>query len=191
MPSALGDHALNEIRYIRAAMERASAFTSIPGWGGVAIGATAVAAAIMAHGAVPSRWLAVWLGEAVIATVIAAIAIVIKARRAELSLVSAPARRFFVAYFAPIISAAAMTFVLWRIETYSAMPALWLLLYGTSFVSSGAFSIRVVPVMGLCFMLLGLTAAFVSFPVANILLGAGFGGLHIIFGFIIARNYGG
>jgi hypothetical protein len=45
--------------------------------------------------------------------------------------------------------------------------------------------------MGVAFMLLGAVAALVPLGASNILLGVGFGGLHIIFGFIIARSYGG
>jgi hypothetical protein len=71
------------------------------------------------------------------------------------------------------------------------IPATWLLLYGTAFVSSGAFSIRVIPILGIAFMLLGLGAAVVPLAIANLILGAGFGGLHIVFGLIIARRYGG
>ena len=116
----------------------------------------------------------------------------IKASRAGVTLTSSPAaRRFFVSYFAPIIAAAVITLMLTRAQWFDAMPAVWLLSYGASFISSGAYSIRVVPQMGVCFMLLGAAASVVSFPVANILLGAGFGGLHIIYGLIIARNYGG
>jgi hypothetical protein len=191
MPTTLGDHALNEIRYIRETMERASAFTAIPGWGGVAIGVTAMATAAIAEGAAPQRWLVIWLADAALAAVIAAVTVTMKMRGAGLSFASRPARRFFASYFAPIVSAAVLTLLLWRLEAYSAMPALWLLLYGASFVSSSAFSIRVVPVMGLSFMFLGAAAAFVSLSAANILLGAGFGGLHILFGLIIARSYGG
>ena len=72
-----------------------------------------------------------------------------------------------------------------------ALTATWLLLYGAAFVSSGAFSLRVIPMMGMCFMLFGVAAALLPLAVDNLRLGATFGGLHIIFGFIIARNYGG
>ena len=186
------EHALSNLRYIREAMERASAFTSIPGWGGVVIGATAVAAAALAHPYVGTRrWLLTWLAEAVVAAAIALATMVLKARRANVSFRGTPARRFFVSYFAPIAVGAAMTFVLARAGHYEAMPALWLLLYGASFVSSGAFSIPVVPVMGLCYMLLGLGACFVPPAAGNVLLGAGFGGLHVVFGYVIARRYGG
>jgi hypothetical protein len=191
-PAPIHEHALSNLRYIREAMERASAFTSIPGWGGVAVGLTAVVAAVLAHGATNQRdWLVIWLTDAVVAAVIAALAMVRKARRANVSFTGAPARRFFVSYLAPIVAAAALTFVLVRIGAYDALPATWLLLYGASFVSSGAYSIRVVPVMGICFMALGFVACLVPFMAGNALLGAGFGVLHIVFGFLIARSYGG
>ena len=191
-PAPIHEHALSNLRYIREAMERASAFTSIPGWGGVGVGATALAAAIAAHPyAVSRRWLLIWLAEAVVAAVIAGLAMLRKARRAGVSFTGGPARRFFSSYFAPIVAGAALTYLLATLQLYAPLPATWLLLYGASFVSSGAFSIRVVPVMGVCFMFLGIAACFVSPVVANALLGAGFGGLHLIFGFIIARSYGG
>jgi hypothetical protein len=194
MPDAapIHEHAISNLRYIREAMERATAFTSIPGWGGVAIGVTAIAAAAVAQMFVTRReWLFIWLGEAVLAAIIGLVTMVRKARRAEVSFSSAPARRFFVSYFAPIAAGAALTLLLVRIGSREALPATWLLLYGASFISSGAFSIRVVPVMGVCYMLLGLAACFTPLAIGNILLGAGFGALHVIFGFIIARSYGG
>ncbi len=175
-------------------MERASAFTSIPGWGGLLIGMTAVGAAVLAHPLTatdPQRWLMVWLAEAPLAAVIALVAMRRKGARAGVTLTSPPARRFFTSYAAPLGAGAVLTFVLQRAGAFGAMPAAWLLLYGASFISSGAFSIRVVPVMGLCFMTLGVGAALSSFPTGNILLGAGFGGLHIVFGLLIARRYGG
>lgn len=191
-PAPIREHALSNLRYIREAMERASSFTSIPGWGGVAVGITAIAAAVYAHGLGLSRsWMLVWLGEAVLAAAIAGVTMVRKAARSQVSFRGAPARRFFISYFAPIVAGAALTIFLARHGFLTAMPAAWLLLYGASFVSSGAYSIPVVPVMGICFMLLGITACFVPFAVANVLLGIGFGGLHVIFGWVIATRYGG
>lgn len=191
-PAPIHEHAISNLRYIREAMERASAFTSIPGWGGVLVGLTAVAAAVMGSRTETWRqWLWTWLIEAVVAGIIAAITMIRKAKRANVSFTGAPARRFFVSYFAPIIAGAVMTLLLHRIGAWSALPATWLLLYGASFVSSGAYSIRVVPVMGVCFMVLGIAACFVPFAVGNFLMGVGFGGLHIIFGYVIARYYGG
>ena len=191
-PAPIRDHALSNLRYIREAMERATSFTSIPGWGGVAVGITAIIAAILAGREGLSRnWMLIWLAEAVLAAVIAGVTMARKAARSDVSFRGAPARRFFISYFAPIVAGAVLTILLAKYGFHAALPATWLLLYGASFVSSGTFSIPVVPVMGICFMLLGVAACFVPFAIANALLGAGFGGLHVVFGWIIARRYGG
>ena len=190
-PAPLHEHAISNLRYIREAMERATAFTSIPGWGGVAIGLTAIVAAVTAHQAADGpHWLRVWLIEAGVAAVIAAGTMVRKARLAGVSFTGTPAKRFFSSYFAPLVAGAALTYVLAHQGLFAALPATWLLLYGASFVSSGAYSIPVVPTMGVCFMILGTFACFVP-AASDVLMGAGFGGLHIIFGTIIARSYGG
>jgi hypothetical protein len=191
-PAPIHEHALSNLRYIREAMERASAFTTIPGWGGVGIGLVAVATAIVSHPfAGTRRWLLAWLGCATIAAVLIAIAMFRKARRANVSFRGAPARRFFISYFAPILAGAALTYILGHKGLYAVLPATWLLLYGASFISSGAYSIPVVPVMGVCFMVLGVAACFVPPSAGNALLGVGFGGLHVGFGVVIARRYGG
>jgi hypothetical protein len=194
MPDALRDHAVSNLRYIRETMERASAFTSIPGWGGAAIGVTALATTALSEPMIawnPGRWLAVWLIEAAVAATIGGASMWMKARRAETRFMSGAARRFFVSYFAPLIAGAILTITIVRRGSYDALPAMWLLLYGAAFVSSGAFSLRVIPMMGLCFMIAGVAAALMPLAVGNLLLGAAFGGLHIVFGIIIARNYGG
>jgi len=188
---ALHEHAAESLRFIRDTMERAGSFTSIPGWGGFSIGLTAIAASVVAQPRSGNACLAVWLAEAVLAAIIGAAAIAMKGRRTGTSFTSPTAKRFFVSYLAPMIAGAVVTLALWRAGAFAAMPAAWLLLYGTAFVSSGAFSIRVVPVMGVCFMLLGCAAAVVPFNVANVMLGCGFGGLHVVFGLIIARRFGG
>jgi hypothetical protein len=191
MADALHEHAAESLRFIRDTMERAGSFTSIPGWGGFAIGLTAIATSVAAQRFSGRAWLLLWLADATVAAAIGAATIALKGRRAGTSFTSPVARRFFASYFAPLIAGAVITFALDRAGSYAEMPAVWLLLYGTAFVSSGAFSIRVIPVMGVCFMLLGVAAAIVPFAAANALLGCGFGGLHVVFGLVIARRYGG
>ena len=58
----LQDRARENLRFIRDTMERAQAFTGVPGWGGVAMGVTALAAAWVASlQSSVDRWLLTWL----------------------------------------------------------------------------------------------------------------------------------
>ena len=104
---------------------------------------------------------------------------------------SYPGRRFVLSYVPPIAVGALLTVALVRAGLYQALPGTWLLLYGTGVVTGGAFSVRVVPLMGLCFMALGPSPCWDRRPGATLLMAIGFGGLHIGFGWIIARRYGG
>lgn len=191
-PVALDDHARDNLRFIRETMERASSFTAVSGWGGVAMGITALgAAAIAARQPSSLSWLLTWLAEAVIGLSIALFTTSTKARRANLSMLSGPGRKFVLSLAPPLAVGALLTLILFRAELLWAIPGVWLLLYGTGVVTGGAFSVRIVPLMGLCFMVLGTVALFSPINWGNIFLAAGFGGLHIIFGTGIARNYGG
>lgn len=191
-PLAIDDHARENLRFIRETMERAGSFTAVPGWGGVALGITALGAAFVAsRQSTPLAWFTVWLIEAAIAVAIAGWSALTKARRAHDSLLSGPARKFALSFAPPVFVGGILTYVLFHAGLSSAVPATWLLLYGTGVVTGGAFSIRAVPLMGLCFMVLGAVAFFCPAAWSDVLLAVGFGGFHIIFGAIIARNYGG
>ena len=191
-PPALHDRAMDNLRYIREAMERASAFTAVPGWGQVAIGATALAATYLAaQQPTPRAWLAVWLAEAIISILIAGWLMDRKARRLKMPLFSGPGRKAIFSLSPPMIVGALLTVVLFRARLVQAIPGMWLLLYGTGVVAGGMFSVSVVPVMGICFMLLGSFGLFAPAVYGNWLMAIGFGGLHIIFGTIIARRHGG
>lgn len=185
-------HAIDNIRYIRETMESAASFTALPGWGGVAMGITAVVAAfVAARQPSAEAWLMVWLLEAFLAVGIGAWAVSRKARRAGLSVFSGAGRKFVLSFSPPMLVGGMLTLVLYRAGLFGAIPGVWLLLYGTAVVAGGAFSVRVVPIMGLCFMLLGTTALFAPPAWAEAFMAAGFGGLQIIFGLVIARRYGG
>lgn len=189
---ALHDRAINDLSFIRTTMERATSFTAVPGWGGVAMGVTAlVATAIGMQQATPDAWLRIWLVEAVVAGSIGTFAMARKARASQGSMLSRPAQRFLLSYTPPMVVGALLTFVLYRGGLERALPGTWLLLYGTGVVTGGAFSVRAVPLMGLCFMAVGAVALVAPAVWGNWLLGIGFGLLHIIFGFIIARRHGG
>ena len=191
-PVALHDRAAENLRFIRDVMARAAEFTAVPGWGGVIMGVTALAAAaVAARQPTADRWLAVWASEAALAIFIGAIAIFLKAAASGQSLGAAPARRFALAFAPPILAAAVLSAALYRAGAVAALPATWLLLYGTAVVTGGAYSVRPVPLMGICFMLTGGIAAVTPAAWDDWLLAAGFGGLHIVFGLLIARRYGG
>jgi hypothetical protein len=189
---ALDDRARDNLRFIRETMERATSFTAVPGWGGMAMGITAVGAAAVAwRQTSPVIWLITWLAEALVAFGIASFTSLTKARRANLPLLAGPGRKFVLSFVPPLFVGALLTVILFRASLFWAIPGVWLLLYGTAVITGGAFSIRVVPLMGLCFMVLGAVALFSPASWGNIFLAAGFGGLHLIFGAVIARNYGG
>jgi hypothetical protein len=189
---ALHARAMDNLRFIRDTMERAGSFTAVPGWGGVAMGTTVLAAApLAALQPTPARWLAVWIAEAIVAVAIATAAVARKARIGGTPMLAAPARKFVLSLSPPLVAGALLTVVLYRAGLATRLPGLWLLLYGTGVVAGGAFSVRIVPVMGLCFMLIGACALFGPVAWGDWCMAAGFGALHVVFGLFIARRYGG
>jgi hypothetical protein len=191
-PLRLEVRAADNLRFIRETMENAGRFTAVPGWGGVGMGATAIAAAAFAaRASSSSRWLTLWLVELAVAVVIAVCATLRKARIKQLGIFSAPGRKFVFSFLPPLIAGALLTYILVQLGALQPLPGTWLLLYGAAVVTGGAFSVRVVPVMGMCFMALGAAALFVPAHYGNLLMALGFGGLQIIFGLLIAYRHGG
>lgn len=190
-PIPIDRHAADNLRFIRDTMERAGSFTAVPGWGGIYIGLTAVAAGVFAFNRPLTEQFSVWLAEAALALAIAIATVRAKSKRLALPLGSRPARRALLSFVPPLLAGAMLSVILYQFGLLGIMPGLWLLLYGTAVVTGGAFSVRIVPVMGLCFMLLGATSFLVPASWGNGLLVLGFGVLHIIFGAVIARRYGG
>lgn len=191
-PIPIDSRAADHLRYIRETMERAGEFTAVPGWGGVAMGITALAAAFVANRqASPRAWLAVWLVEAFVAVAIAAPAAATKAHRANSTLFSGPGRKFLLSFAPPIVVGGLLTYALFAAGASATLPGLWLLLYGTAIVTGGAFSVRVVPVMGFCLMSLGAAALLAPAAWGDVFMAVGFGALQIGFGIWIARHHGG
>ncbi len=190
-PTAIGDRARDNLSFIRSTMERATAFTGVPGWGGVWMGATAlVAAGIAAGAASPRAWLATWLLEAVVAFLIGAWSLGRKSRRLQGSLSSRPARQFLLSFSPPVLVGVLLTAALWSSGNPELLPGTWLLLYGAGVVTGGAFSVRAVPIMGLVIICVGAVTLF--WPgLGDIGMAAGFGAVQIGFGAYIARRHGG
>jgi hypothetical protein len=191
-PPALHTRAMDNLQYIRETMERATAFTAISGWGLVTIGVTAIAAGFVAgQQKTFKNWLTIWFGEAAVALLIAGWSMDRKARATKTPLLSGPGRKVAFSLSPPLFAGAILSLVLYRAGSTNAIPGLWLLLYGTGVITGGMFSVSVVPIMGLGFMALGAATLFLPPAFANWFMAAGFGGLHIVFGVIIARRYGG
>jgi len=191
-PIALGDRAMDDLRFIRRTMERGAAFTAVPGWGGVGMGVTALgAAAVAASQPTVERWLLVWVLEALLAVAIGAVAMHRKMRRTDLPVLSGAGRRFMLSFLPPAVAGGILTVSMWRIGAAALLPGAWLLLYGAAVVTAGTYSVRTVPVMGVCFMLLGIVALLVAPAAGDLSMAVGFGGLQILFGTTIARRHGG
>lgn len=185
-------HAAEHLRFIRDIMERSGSFTAVPGWGSIAMGSTAlVAAGIASLQSTPEAWLLTWMLEAVVAIGIGSAALVRKARIVGVPLRSGAGRKYVLSLVPAMLAGILLTAALWRVGQISLLPGLWLLLYGAGTVTGGAFSVRTVPLTGFSFMFLGAVALFTPFTWANGVLAAGFGGIHILFGWIIARHHGG
>jgi len=158
----------------------------------VAMGLTALAAAVIAGWQASLRlMLATWLVEGAVAIALGILAMRLKARQAGLELWSAPARKFVFSFVPPMLAGGLLTMELWRNGQGHLIPGTWLLLYGTGVITGGAFSVPIVPVMGGCFLVGGAAAFMAPLSLQNGLLGLCFGGLHMVFGFLIARKYGG
>lgn len=191
-PPSLHGRAMDNLKFIRETMEQATHFTAVPGYGGVFMGLTAIGAAFIAEGHLPIKdWLAVWLIEAVLAFCIGLFATWQKSKIANTPLLSAPARKFAMSFLPPLICGIVITLGLWRLGYFEAMIPVWILLYGAAVVTGGSVSVRVVPVMGWCFIALGAVDFFLPAGFGNLMMALSFGVLHIVFGSIIARRFGG
>jgi hypothetical protein len=191
-PIPLHNRAIEDLTFIRDTMERAGTVTSVPGWGGVAMGATALIASwIAARQASGAEWLAVWLAEAVLALAIGGAAMVRKADATRTPLFTRAGKLFVRSFAPPILAGAVLTPVFYQVGLTNRLPGLWLLLYGAAVTVAGATSIRVIPILGTSFMALGTLAFLTPASWGNLLMASGFGGLQIAFGLLIARKHGG
>ena len=115
----------------------------------------------------------------------------LKTTSAQMPIFAGPGRKFALAFVPPLAAGALLTAVLYRAGLRGDLPGSWLLLYGTAVVTAGAFSIQIVPLMGLCFMVLGAVSLFSPAAWGDGFMAAGFGVVQIAFGLWIARHYGG
>ena len=190
-PLALQDRALEDLRYIRATLTSATAFTALSGVAFIAIGSGALVTVAVTHGITdPLLKVATWVADAGVSVGIGAVGAVWKSQRTGQSMRSGPFRRFLFGLAPAVFSGAVLTYLAVISGQYTLLPCLWLLLYGTGLLAAGTFSIRVVPALGASFVALGTVAALLP-SAGPVLLAVGFGGLHLAFGYLIARHHGG
>jgi hypothetical protein len=191
-PPEMQARAMDNLRFIRETMEAAATFTAVSGWGTVVIGVTAIgAAALAATTKSTAQWIFVWLCEAALSVAISVYTMALKARAAKLPLWSEPARKILFSFAPPMAGGALLTLVLFQHGLVPLLPGVWMLLYGIGVVAAGTFSVRIVPVMGIAFMTVGTVALFTPPQLGTQFMAAGFGGLHLLFGTLIARRHGG
>ncbi len=196
-PVALHERAAENLSYIRDAMTRATAFTALSGVGTVGMGVVAVAGAAVASFRFTNHWwLGTWCVVACIAFGVGFAGLAWKARRTATPLLSGPGRRMATSFAPPVVAGAVLTAVFSHLGIEEWLPGTWLLLYGAGVVTGGAFSVRIVPLMGLCFMAAGVTTfagmmLWGLVPVGDMGMAVGFGAINIAFGLVIARRYGG
>ncbi|HJQ19063.1 MAG TPA: hypothetical protein VJ867_01870 [Gemmatimonadaceae bacterium] len=191
-PPEMQARAMDNLRFIRETMEAAGTFTAVSGWGQVAIGITAILAALLAaREPAPSDWVLVWAAEAILALLISVWFMYSKAKHASLPLLTGSARKLLFSFTPVFVVGMVITFACVKRELAALLPGVWMLLYGTAVVAAGAFSVRIVPVMGASFILLGAVALFAPLSWSTGLMILGFGVLHIVFGLVIARRHGG
>lgn len=190
---SLAGRAADDLAFVRDVVTRSERFTAVPGIGGIAMGVIGIITAMRAgQQPTPTRWLAVWLIGASIAAVVGAVTLVQKARRTGTALDATPARRFLFGLVPPLIVGALFTVGAWRLDATSLIVPTWLMCYGLAVAAAGAVStVRLVPRLGLAFIVLGALALATPERWHDAYMAAGFGVAHLVAGLIIRRHYGG
>jgi hypothetical protein len=184
----IDSHAAATLRYIRASMDGAAA-VAVPGSAGIAMGSVGLLA--MALSCVPSlreHWLGIWLVAALVAAGVGLPLITQPSSLRGLTLSGTPVRKFALCLLPCLFGGVVMTGVHWSSGNLHAIPGTWLLLYGCALISASVATTRTIAIMGASFVILGVLALLLGSELQVFMLGAGFGGLHILFGLLIGRN---
>jgi hypothetical protein len=184
----IDSQALATLRYIRASMD-AAASVAVPGSAGLAMGSIGLLAMVASStSSLHEYWLAVWLVAAVLGGGVGSALMTRPASLRGLSLYGTPLRKFALGLFPALVGGAVMTAVHWANGNLHAIPGTWLLFYGCALISASVAATSMIAFMGSAFAALGLLALLAPDRWQILLLGAGFGGLHVLFGLLIGRE---
>ena len=179
---ALERHALGTLQYIRASID-AAGMLAVPGSAGIAMGSVGLLAALTASiPALAPHWFGIWVVAGIAGFACGSGLIAHQTLRRGTILYRGPARKFLACLLPPLLAGAALTFELYQEDALRLIPGTWLLLYGCAVVAAGTLTVPPVSLMGALFALLGIAALRLPGAFANVLLGSGFGGLHLLFG---------
>jgi hypothetical protein len=183
----LDSHAVAMLRHIRASMDAAVSL-AVPGSAVIAAGVVGLLAA--ATSSIPSlqaHWLAIWLFAAVIAASLGGALMTRQISLRGLAIADAPIRKFAIGFLPSLFAGAILTAALGFQGNLHIIPAMWLLLYGCALMAASAVTVRTIGFLGASFALLGVITFVLPASLHVLMLGLGFGGLHILFGFLLGR----
>ena len=184
----IDSHAAATLRYIRASMD-AAASVAVPGSAGIAMGSIGLLAMVTASApGLREYWLGVWLAAAVVGGGVGFALMTRPASLRGLALSGTPLRKFALGLFPALFGGAVLTAVHWSNGNLHAIPGTWLLLYGCALISASVAATRMIAAMGASFVALSCLALLAPDSLQMLLLGSGFGGLHMLFGFLIGRK---
>jgi hypothetical protein len=185
---SMDEHARATLRYIRASMDAASSL-AVPGSAGIAVGIVGVVAAVLAAlPALQTHWLLVWLASAPVACMLGVAVVVRQWSRQGRSVFGASGQRLALCLLPCLAAGAALTAVDLSEGHLHAIAGTWLMLFGCAVIATSVLTVRLLAWLGALFMAFGVMALWLPTSVHNLLLGAGFGGLHLLFGaFLIGR----
>jgi hypothetical protein len=191
VPVSIQTHALGTLAYIRTSIELSSSLV-VPGMAGVFMGCVGIIAAIAAM--TPrwaSHWLAIWVCAGGAAFLLGGTLMARQAAQTGHARYLGPVRKFLLCLCPALLAGAVLTFVLWRAGMDRLVPGTWLLLYGCAVLSASTVTVantmRLICIMGALFVFLGCVAFAMPPESHSLILGAGFGALHIVFGLLIGR----
>ncbi len=191
-PVPIESRALGTLSYIRSSIESATTL-AVPGMAGIVMGCIGVAAAVVTSlPAFAPQWLPIWLVAAALAFLLGGASLARQAALRGNTRYFGPLRKFLLCLCPALLAGAVLTLTLWRADLPRIIPGVWLLLYGCAVLSSStvtlAATFRLIITMGALFVVVGLVTLELPARLHMLALGAGFGGLHLIFGFLIGRT---
>ncbi len=190
------DKVLKDLEIIRSTIETAGRYSNIPGEGYVTAGLFGLAGAIITwslagqttdglsslEGALLYKLACLWVAVFAAALLLSVLFAWWRARQKGLRAWDSLTRRMVLSQLPLLAAGAVLTIALaWR-GSFLLIPGWWLWCYGLVLFFFHYFTGKDHLVQAIIFFVLGTAALFSPPPVSPVLLGAGFGGVHLVCG---------